>query len=57
MSYNGVGNLAFIEGIMNVQMYIDVLRDKLQQSVIKLGIHKAFQFQQGNDRKHTRVTS
>ena len=38
MSYNGVGNLTFIVGIMNVQMYIDVLRDNLQQSAITLGI-------------------
>jgi len=53
MSYNGVGNLAFIEGIMNAQMYIDVLRDNLQQSAIKLGIQETFQFQQDNDPKHT----
>lgn len=34
-------------------MYIDVLRDNLQQSAIKLGIQETFQFQQDNDPKHT----
>ena len=52
MSYNEVRNLAFIEGIMNAQMYIDVLRNNLKQSVIKLGIQEIFQFQQDNYPKH-----
>jgi hypothetical protein len=53
MSYNGVGQLAFIDGIMNAEMYIDVLRNNLRQSAAKLGIGETFQFQQDNDPKHT----
>jgi hypothetical protein len=56
MSYSGVGNLAFIEGIMNDQMYIDVLPDNLQQSAIKSCIQEKIQFQQDNDPKYTRMT-
>ena len=37
--------------IMNAQMYIDVLQDNLQKSVINLGIQETQQFQQDNDPK------
>ena len=53
MSYNGVGNLAFIEWIKNAQMYIEVLRNNLQQSAIKFGIQQTFQSYQDNDPKQT----
>ena len=53
MSYNGVGNLAFIEGNMNALMYIGILRNNLLESATKLGIKETFRFQQDNDPKHT----
>ncbi|GFY52238.1 tc1-like transposase protein [Trichonephila inaurata madagascariensis] len=38
---------------MTAQTYIDVLRDNLPQSAIKLGISNSYYFQQDNDPKHT----
>lgn len=53
MSWNGVGNLAFIDNIMNAEAYVDILRHNLKSSAEKLGIIDTFIFQQDNDPKHT----
>lgn len=48
----GVGNLVFIEGIMNKEGYLKILQDNLLQSAEKMGISKTFKFYQDNDPKH-----
>lgn len=53
MSSAGVGELAVIDGIMNADKYIDILRCNLAKSVQKLGIENSYFFQQDNDPKHT----
>lgn len=53
MSASGVGELAIIDGIMNAERYVDVLRGNLRKSVQKLGIEGNYLFQQDNDPKHT----
>lgn len=52
MSAAGVGNLVFIEGIMDKTMYLNILKDNLVQSAQKLGIQSDFRFYQDNDPKH-----
>lgn len=52
MAFNGVGNMAFIEGNTNARHYINILRDNLLVSISKLGIEDSFSFQQDNDPKH-----
>lgn len=53
MSANGVGTIHFIDGIMNADVYVDLLEQNLKQSVSKLGLGRRFIFQQDNDPKHT----
>lgn len=52
MSAAGVGNLVFIEGIMDKMCYLNILRDNLKCSAEKLGLGTTFQFYQDNDPKH-----
>lgn len=52
VSYNGVGNLEFVEGNMNKEMYLNILKNNLKQSATKLGIENTFHFYQDNDPKH-----
>ncbi|GFU62830.1 transposable element Tcb1 transposase [Trichonephila clavipes] len=49
---NGVGNLVFIDGIMDHKLYIDIL-NSLKESAKKFGLDGNFIFQQDNDPKHT----
>lgn len=51
-SYNGVGKLHFIDGIMDQHKYIDILKQNLKDSVTKLGIENNFIFYQDNHPKH-----
>ncbi len=51
MSAAGVGELHFIDGIMNSQMYCSILKEKMLTSLRALG-HRAL-FQHDNDPKHT----
>lgn len=51
-AWNGVGNLAFIDGNMTGQMYKDILRINLFESAKKLNLKNGFTFQQDNDPKH-----
>jgi Transposase and inactivated derivatives len=53
MSATGVGILHFIEGIMNHIMYIDILKENLRSSAIKIGMGNQFIFQQDNVPKQT----
>lgn len=53
MSWNGTGNLTYIDNIMNAEKYVDILRHNLKSSAEKLGISDTYIFQQDNDPKHT----
>lgn len=53
MAASGVGNLHFIDGIMNKHVYLNILKTNLKESVKKLGIECNFQFYQDNDPKHS----
>lgn len=55
MAASGVGNLVFIEGVMDRFCYLDILKENLHASATKLGIGESFVFQQDNDPKHTAV--
>ncbi|GBN12751.1 Transposable element Tc1 transposase [Araneus ventricosus] len=52
MSASGLGNLVFIDGIMNHALYLSILRD-LKLSSQNLGIGNNFVFYEDNDSKHT----
>ncbi len=43
MSAAGVGELHFIDGIMNSQMYCSILKEKMLPSLRTLGRHALFQ--------------
>ena len=51
-SYNGFGNLHFIDGIMDKYVYCNILANNIEPSIKKLGL-KEYVFQQDNDPKHT----
>lgn len=53
MSYKGVGNLHFIDNIMDAKAYVKILQSNLTDSVEKMGMNNGFIFQQDNDPKHT----
>lgn len=53
MSAAGVGNLVFIEEIINKTVYMNVLKQNLNQSAEKLKIRDNYYFQQDNDSNHT----
>lgn len=53
MSAAGVGNLVFIEETMNKTVYMNILKENLNQSAEKLNIRDEYYFQQDNDPKHT----
>ncbi|GFV34533.1 transposable element Tc1 transposase [Trichonephila clavipes] len=46
---SGVGNLHFIDGIMNKYVYLDILKLNLKKSVSKLGISGYFKLYPDND--------
>lgn len=52
-SWAGVGNLVKINGIMTADVYIDIINENLEESLLKLGLEDNFIFQQDNDPKHT----
>ncbi|GFU63260.1 transposable element Tcb1 transposase [Trichonephila clavipes] len=56
MAGSGVGNLHFIDGIMNKYVYLDILNRNSKQSASKLGISGNFKLYQDNDPKHTADT-
>lgn len=52
-SWEGVGQLVKIDGIMTADTYINILRENLEVSLIRLGLEDNFILQQDNDPKHT----
>lgn len=52
-SWEGVGQLIKIDGIMTADTYINILSENLEVSLIRLGLENNFIFQQDNDPKHT----
>ncbi|GBM76540.1 Transposable element Tcb1 transposase [Araneus ventricosus] len=52
MSAVGVGNLHFIDGMMDKYMYLDILKQNLKQSAEKMGILPHYKLYQDNDPKH-----
>lgn len=57
MAASGVGNLIFIDSIMNQGLYIEILKKNLKQSAAKLGLENEYWFQQDNDPKHTALNT
>lgn len=53
MAASGVGNLVFIDGTMDKNLYLKILKENVKNSAEKLNIGKGFYFQQDNDPKHT----
>ena len=53
MSVNGVGNLIFIDGIMDKNVYLNILKINIKENAQKMGLENDFYFQQDNDPKHT----
>lgn len=49
----GVGSLVFVDGRMNAEMYVNILRNNLLASAEKFGIADSFYYYQDNDPKHT----
>lgn len=52
MGAKGVVILVFIDGIMNKESYLNILRQNLKVSADKLGILDSFKFYPDNDPKH-----
>ena len=52
MSAAGVGELVFIDEVMDKNIYLNILKDNLHKSAQKLGIESDYFFQQDNDPKH-----
>lgn len=52
ISSKGVGNLVFIDEIMNQHSYLKILKENLRQSADKMGIKETFKLYQDNDPKH-----
>jgi len=52
-AWSGLGNLVDINGIMTADVYINILNENLEESLLKVGLEDDFIFQQDNDPKHT----
>lgn len=53
MAWNGCGTMQFIDGIMNKEVYLEILSKNLHASARKLRLSRSFIFQQDGDPKHT----
>ncbi|KAF2904545.1 hypothetical protein ILUMI_01634, partial [Ignelater luminosus] len=53
MTAAGVGNLVFIDSIIDKYLYLDILKDNLQKSTVRLGLNGSYIFQQDNEPKHS----
>jgi hypothetical protein len=49
----GVGNIEYIDGIMDAAYYTDILDRNLKESAEKIGLRRNYTFQQDSDPKHT----
>lgn len=52
MAASGVGQLTFIDGIMDQHVYLNLLKECLPASAEKLGVVDQFKYYQDNDPKH-----
>lgn len=52
VSAHGVGNLVFIDGILNSGRYLELLQANLRQSAAAMGILQTFKYYEDNDPKH-----
>lgn len=52
-AWSGVGSLVHIKGIMTADVYVDLLNENLEVSLLKTGLETNYIFQQDNDPKHT----
>jgi len=57
MGSAGVGNIEFIDGVMDHKMYIEIIKRNLKQSADKLGIGSSFYVYQDNDPKHKALST
>lgn len=53
ISSSGVGELVFIEGIMDHKMYLALLKDNLPKSALTMNVSETYKFYQDNDPKHS----
>ncbi|CAK9818687.1 Transposable element Tc1 transposase [Anthophora plagiata] len=53
MASSGIGELVFIDEIMDKIVYLNILKNNLKKSAEKLGLGRDFYFQSDNDPKHT----
>lgn len=53
MSWNGCGLFEFIDGIMNKERYLDIVKKNVAASARKLSLSRRYIFQQDSDPKHT----
>lgn len=53
VSSKGVGNLDFVQGTMNKDQYLQILKKNLRPSADNMGILDTFKMYQDNDPKHT----
>jgi hypothetical protein len=53
MATQGVGNLHFIEDIMNKHVYVNILRERIEASDEKFVIQEHFAFYSVSDPKHS----
>lgn len=53
MGCNGVGNLVFIDTTMDKNKYLQILRENLKASALKIGLKDDFLLVQDNDPKHS----
>jgi len=51
-SWSGVDALVKIDGIMNIDKYIEIINKNLEETAVKMDLEE-FIFQQDNDSKHT----
>jgi len=52
ISSKGMGELVFIDGILNKNKYLSILKDNLIKSANNMNIRDNFKFYQDNDPKH-----
>jgi len=52
-AWSGLRNLVDINGIMTADVYINILNENLEESLLKVGLEDDFIFQQDNDPEHT----
>ena len=57
MSTSRLGNLVFIDGIMNYSLYLNILRNSLKLSARNLSVGNTFIFYYDSDPKHSALNA